>query len=201
MSRRVRRTQTGVRRAACLRSSPTGDLATRYRTHIVCGALAEHFTPRIRPADLDQKTTPYVRRVAIEIFEIGDAYERSGDDSSVEAERRARWSNALAVVASLLAGTSGVIGLASDSRVVAAILALASAAVGAVLASTRPSARALESQGYADRCWEVSGLARLQLLDIPTATPEEAKQMLERLRELAQDVSRGRLGPRLLPPA
>jgi hypothetical protein len=152
--------------------------------------MSEHFTPRIRPASLDVKAAPQLRRVAEELFDIGDAYERTGDESSGRANAWKQRGDVLATTVAVLAATSGIIGLAWKSDVVAATLALIAAATSAVLATLHPAERASRAKSYADACWEVTGEVRDLLIEIPDMRTDDAAASLSRVRARAQRVSR-----------
>jgi hypothetical protein len=156
--------------------------------------VPEHFTPRMRRADLPQDADPRLRRAADELWELGDAYERTGDDSSGQAEIWKRRADVLAASSAILAAGSGVVGLALDSRVIAALLALAAAVVSALLASLRPADKASERRSYADACWEISGEVRDLLTRVPDMTVQQAQVALIGLRQKGQRVSRQSLG-------
>ncbi len=152
--------------------------------------MPEHFTPRIRHADLSTDCKSRLRRIADELFEIGDAYERTGDESFGRAETWKRRSDLLATVAGVLAATSGIVGLAWESRLVAAVLALTAASISAVLLAFRPIERASHAKSYADACWEISAEVRSMMIDIPEMTLSEARKALARVRTRAHKVSR-----------
>lgn len=102
---------------------------------------------------------PHCIRVADEVLALGDTHERNGDDCG---RRAARWSgggDALALAAAVLATTSGIVGLAWNTRTVAAVFALAAAVVAAVIATFQPAKRTARYSRSAAEHWRVSGTA------------------------------------------
>jgi hypothetical protein len=156
--------------------------------------VREHFTPRIRPALLRDDADPHLVRVAEEIFALGETHERNGDDRARRAAQWRRGSDALALLAAVLAATSGIVGLAWNTRIVAAVFALAAAVVAAVIATFQPTKRTARCNRSAAEHWRISGTARDLLNRLPEMPVDEARTALGHLRELAQRRPRERDG-------
>ncbi len=90
---------------------------------------------------------------------------------------------ALGLPASSLAAVSGAAALASTtSRVVAGVIALVSAAFGALLTTVNASHRTNRATAAANSYLEIQTAARqARLIDLPTATPDEARSILAEL--------------------
>jgi hypothetical protein len=144
--------------------------------------VREHFTPRMRPPRLPDNADPRLVRVVEEIVELQDVYERNGDARALRAVQWARAGDGLALVAAVLAATAGIVGLAWNSRIVAAVLALVAAVVAAVIATFQPATRTSRCKASAAEHWRVSAAARDVVNRLPEMRIEEARTELERLR-------------------
>jgi len=90
----------------------------------------------------------------------------------------------------VLAGTSGAVILGNpDANVVAGILALASGALGALLAFLNPAERATRADVAANRYWLISAWVRFVVAaEIPNAGLERARNLLLELQRREETV-------------
>jgi hypothetical protein len=120
----------------------------------------------------------------------------TGDASHHAGETWSHRASGFALTSGLLAAISGVLGLAWDIHLIAALLALASATVGALIVALTPADRAIAEHAFADANWEISGRARDLLLGIVESQPDQARAALSALRRRAHVVARRRPAPR-----
>jgi hypothetical protein len=138
------------------------------------------------PDDIDPAALPIVT----EIVRRGRRNEHLGDS---QERRRRLWSGLhlmLGAPAAVLAGTSGAVILGNpDANVVAGILALASAALGALLAFLNPSQRATRAEVAANRYWLISAWVRFVVAaEIPHADLAAARNLLLELQRREETV-------------
>jgi hypothetical protein len=138
------------------------------------------------PEGVNDAALPIVR----EIVRRGRRNEHLGDR---QEGRRRLWSSLnllLGAPAAVLAGISGAVILGDPSaNVLAGIIALASAALGALLTFLTPSQRATRAEVAANRYWLISAWVRFVVAaDLPTADPAKARALLLELQRREETV-------------
>jgi len=133
---------------------------------------------------------PAVLPIVAEMVRRGRRNEHLGDACE---KRRQRWSGLqlmLGAPAAVLAGVSGAVILGNpDASLAAGIIALASAALGALLAFLNPSERATRAEVAANRYWLISAWVRLVVAaEVPTADPAAARDLLLELQRREETV-------------
>jgi hypothetical protein len=147
------------------------------------------FTAPIQPVVLPPSANPILREAAQEIIDIGLTWERNGDSAYHKAEVLQRRSVWLTFLAAALAGISGLIALALPSRTVTVTMALAAALISAYLGTVRPGQDAAEEKATAFRHWEISREVRGLRLRLPSMSPDEAVESLDKLSARAHEIA------------
>jgi hypothetical protein len=133
------------------------------------------------PDGLDADVVPIAR----EMVRLGRRYEHWGDRQDYWRMTWEALNLALGVPAAVLAGVAGAIALDSGSSAVVGVLALTSAALGAILSFLNPSRRAAESAAKARACWTVVMRTRLFVAaDLARADAVAARSLLIEIQEL-----------------
>lgn len=131
---------------------------------------------------------PALAPIASEVIRVGARYERYGDRNDRWRQVWTATNYLLGAPAAVLAGISGAVGLNSpEHHVAAGVLALASAALGALLGFLKPSLLAAEAHRRAVSYWRVSNRARL-ILTLFLDDPGRARAELYELKRLEVEV-------------
>ena len=125
-----------------------------------------------------------VKTVVIE--ELGRIEESSRDSAQSQFEQSKQWraiNLALGIPASALAAIAGATALSITSgRIAAGLIALASAALGAVLTSLNPNMRAAQAGAAANSFLSIQTAARqARAIVVPAVTASEARTILAEL--------------------
>jgi hypothetical protein len=135
-------------------------------------------------------TDPAVLPIVTEIVRRGRRNEHLGE---AQDGRRRFWSRLhliLGAPAAVLAGISGAVILGNpDANIVAGVIALVSAAFGALLAFLNPSERATRAEEAANRYWLISAwVCFVVAAEIPNADPAAARNLLLELQRREETV-------------
>lgn len=123
---------------------------------------------------------------AVVIVELGRIEESSRDSAQSQFEQSKQWraiNLALGIPASALAAIAGATALSITSgRIAAGLIALVSAAIGAVLTSLNPNMRATQAGAAANSFLSIQTAARqARTIAAPSASASEARAILAEL--------------------